>query len=219
MKFRLSMLLLALLLPGLLFAGPITGTCSCSGSTSSGGSCSCNCKGSSCVCACSVGDGCSCVATLSPSDVLSLSEGTTVGSAASTVSKAIGRQVVVRAGADQVIPREIDNTTGWQILARLGRLPGVKLTVKKNEILRTSNIFSEEEQGIAAFPPTHVLSVCTVGATLGTVLDRISEHTGAAFDVVGDLSTTVNGQAKGTVQEVIDQLSTETGTSITLAAD
>ncbi len=218
MKFLFSILLLVLLLPGLLFSQGGQ-NCQCSGSTQSGKNCSCSCKGSSCVCACSAGDGCSCMATL-VTQVLSLGEGTTVGSAASTVSSAIGREVVVRAGADEVIPHQIDNTTGWQILARLSRLPGVKLMVKENRILGESiSAFSEEEQAIAAFPPTHVLSVCSVGATLAAVLDRISEHTGAAFDVVGDLSTKVDGQAKGSVQEVTEQLSRQTGATVTLAAD
>ena len=219
MRLRLSAVLLMLLTPGLLLAGPILPKCGCSGTDINGNDCSCTCNGDGCVCVCSVLDGCSCGSDR-PAEEVSVDEGTTVGSAASKVSRAIGREVVVRAGADELIPHRIDNTTGWQVLARLSRLPGVKLTVKPKEILRTrGSTFAEKEQEVAAFPPTHVLSACSAGATLATVLDGISRHTGAAFDVVGDLSTKVDGQVKGTVQEVIRQLSAETGTSITLAAD
>jgi hypothetical protein len=127
----------------------------------------------------------------------------------------------VRAGADELIPRQIDNATGWQILARLNKLQGVKLAVKRSELLASlgNKTLFDKEQAIAAFPATHVMTVCSVGATLATVLDRISEHTGAAFDVVGDLSTKVQGKAEGTVEEVIEQLGRKTRTSITLASE
>lgn len=124
------------------------------------------------------------------------------------------------AGGDQPIRNEIDNTTPWQVLARLSRVPGVKLAVRPEEILRNvDRTLPEENQAIPAFSPTHVMKVCSTGATLATMLDAISEQTGLAFDVVGDLSCTVNGQAKGPVAQVIEEIGTETGATITIAAD
>ncbi len=97
------------------------------------------------------------------------------------------------------------------MFARLSRLPGVTLFVGsgKNRL--------EKGGKIQEFSPTRKLSVCSEGVSLATLLDRISRDTGAAFDVSGDLTANVKLTEKGTVEEVVRQITNQTHIAITLA--
>lgn len=208
---------------------PVAAQCSCTGS-----GCDCRCtKGPCCVCAC---DGglciCKCVQA-SPASV-SITPGTTVNSAVERVSTAVGEHVVILAGGDQPVPSQITSAP-WQALARLNLLPGVKLGVVTSVEERGVVASAEEEvkrtlpgaaQGgpeksrvheLRRVPMNDVISLCVSEAVgLENALESLSVVSGYAFDVSGSPARSFTLTAKGTVEEIVEQLSTSAHVRISI---
>ena len=66
-------------------------------------------------------------------------------------------------------------------------------------------------------PATEVVTLCFEKASLATVLDTLSAVTGAAFDVAAVHSGKLSLTTKGTVEEIVSQISLLSGTSVTIA--
>ncbi len=199
--------------------------CSCSGS-----GCSCSCKGACCTCTCNDQGGCACgcvkVVTAS------LPAGTTVAAAAETLSTLVGQQaggqqVVVLAGGDQIVSSDI-STTPWQALARLNQLPGVRLGVVVPDIKSAEQAIPGMTQSpsdvkkslheIHALPESEIMSLCVhEEAGLPAALDALSRMTGSAFDVSGSPAAKFTLTARGTLPEILVELSSAAGVSITVA--
>lgn len=210
-----------------------SGDCSCSGSTGSG-PCSCSCKGGCCACVCSDGGGCTCDCIFAPT--VALPAGMTVNSAvaALSASTALMPKIVILSGSDEVLPFSI-NTTPWQALARLSGLTGVRLGVVEPSPQTAANNSLSSVLGVPAqaigdrpqaavrevqpTPLTRTLSLCVhENAGLPVVLDKLSRITGYAFDVVGTPAQHFTLTAKGTLTDVLSQLSTAAGgVTITIA--
>ena len=174
----------------------------------------CGCDGGTCACGCIL------------AAPVSLAAGTTVSASAQTISGAAGQLVVVLSGGDQVLASDI-KTTAWQALARLSMLPGVRLGVAIPDAKSMTGAIaglppdpSAIKNGvheIRALPPTHVVSLCvSEQAGLPAALDALSRLTGYAFDVSGSPAATFSVQAKGTVEEILAQLSSAAGVTITV---
>lgn len=147
---------------------------------------------------------------------VSLAAGTTVNSAAETIS-ATGHRVVVLAGGDQVTPHEI-NIASWQALARLSMLPGVRLKAALPIPLTVLGASEAKMREISPMSLNESLSLCVhEEAGLPAVLDTLSRVTGYAFDVSGSPAATFTLTTKGTLEEVLAQLSSAAGVTITVA--
>lgn len=189
--------------------------CTCSGT-----GCNCSCEGKCCVCTCDGGCACECVKAVT----VSLSAGSTVDSAVLAIS-AIGLQVTTFSGGDQIVPFNI-TTTGWQALARLSMLPGVKLAVTMPDTWKTGALTSRpgEPQAmnrlreVRPIPMTEVISLCVhEEAGLPAALEGLSRLTGYAFDVYGNPAQRFTLTAKGPIDEVVSQLASAAGVTITIA--
>lgn len=191
--------------------------CSCVGT-----GCHCSCTGKCCICTCDGGCDCACTKAVT----VFLPAGTTVNSAVQVISAA-GIQVTIFAGGDQVLPSDI-STTSWQALARLNMFPGVRMAVTMPDTwipaLTISGLPPNELQAknrvreLRAIPLTEVISLCVhEEAGLPAALERLSRLTGYAFDVSGTPTPGFTLTAKGTVEEVVSQLSSAAGVTITIA--
>jgi hypothetical protein len=138
---------------------------------------------------------------------LSLNAGVTVDSAAETISRASGQHVAILSGGNEVMPFSMANTTPWQVLARLSRLPGVTIAVY---------LPNGEFRKVQQFPSDEIISLCSEGASLRTVLDGLSRDVGAIFEASGPLTSEVVLTSKATLEEIVKQLSAQTGTAITV---
>lgn len=210
-----------------------SGDCSCNGTSASGQSCSCSCKGGCCTCICGDGIGCDCSCTLAPT--VALPAGMSVDSAVAAISASVKLmpKIVILSGGDEVIPFAL-NTTPWQALARLASLTGVRLgVIPLSPQAAARNFVSSIPDGppqvvpeqskpamreIGRMPLTRTLSLCVhEDAGLPVVLDKLSRATGYAFDVVGSPNAHFTLTAKGTLDDVLSQLSSAAGVSVTIA--
>lgn len=215
-------------LPNLTAEGPniLPKGCSCSGD-----GCSCSCTGAGCLCICGPG-GCDCGNEGSAPLAVSLPAGATVSSAAETVSAGgpMAPHVVVLAGGDQVLPFDI-NTTSWQAIARLSMLPGVRLGVAapnpkslarkaRQRMLGLPSSGAEPTSGVREIqrtPLSQTISLCVhQDAGLPAVLEGLSRYSGYAFDVSGTPAPHFTLTAKGTLDELVSQLSAAAGVNITI---
>ena len=138
---------------------------------------------------------------------LSLSVGITVDSAAETVSRVSGQHVLILSGGNEILPFSVATTTPWQVLARMSRLPGVSVAVY---------LPNGELRQVRQFPADEIISFCSEGATLQAVLDGLSQDAGAVFEASGPLTGEVTLTTKATLEEIVRQLSVQTGTAISV---
>jgi hypothetical protein len=200
---------------------PAAGQCNCQGPI-----CQCSCNRLCCVCICT-NSGCEC--RCMPDTIASLTAGTKVSEASNTLSVATGEKIVVLAGGDAILPADI-KTTPWQAVVRLNMLPGVKLgemlvpeTAELPPAGEPATVKSfasgvRKVSQIKRLSPTEEVSICvSQAAGLNAALDRLSHASGYAFDVSGSPAPSFTVKAKGTLDEILAQLSSAAGVSITVA--
>jgi hypothetical protein len=106
-------------------------------------------------------------------------------------------------------------------------VPGVKLGVVVPEMVSRASSQSTIDdllkpitkvEEIRRLPSTEVVSLCvSEEAGLDAALDSLSRMSGYAFDVSGSPAASFTVKAKGTVQEILTQLSSAAGVTITIA--
>jgi 4-diphosphocytidyl-2C-methyl-D-erythritol kinase len=157
---------------------------------------------------------------------VSVISGSTVSSAVETISTAVGEHLVVLAGGDQPVPSDI-RSAPWQALARLNMLPGVRVgivTPVEAESASSSAEGHPKDTSVthwAEKSPVHelrrlarneVISLCVREAVgMENALETLSRISGYAFDVSGSPAASFTLSSKGTVEEVVEQLSSAAG--------
>lgn len=200
-------------------AAPSAKDCSCTGT-----GCKCTCTGKCCTCGC---DGGNCICQCIKLTTVSLTAGTTINAAAEAISAASNQQVVVLSGGDELLSSDI-KTTPWQALARLSLLPRVRLGVVVPDVQDTMHAVAgvrphrtdakNEVKEIQQLPGTEVVSLCVhEEAGLPAALETLSRITGYAFEVSGSPAPNFTLTATGTVDEILVQLSSAAGITVTLA--
>jgi hypothetical protein len=211
-----SFVALVLTLLALGAVRPAAADCNCSGDACN---CSCN-KGACCVCSCSSSE-CLCKCVQAGPKSVSIPAGTTVMSAAATLSTAIGEHLVVLAGDDQTIALDI-RSTPWQALARLRMLPGVRIGGVVSVEAKVKPTLPAATQGVAIHelqnvPLSESISLCVSAAVgLENALESLSQISGYAFDVSGSPVPSFTLGSKGTVEELVSRLSTAAGVEISI---